>query len=229
MGPVRRLTAVTLLLAAVLSPGSGTADDGYPDRAGLIEMVEHRDALIADQESLLNTYRCMFGVDTEIVPGGCVKLGSAALPVEGWSTDIRCSRTEVTADWDGAVWTTWSVQVDARIVAAEDRPWERLWGLRMAYQVSAGGQEAGADEDRVVHVSGPTNWVPREDGGWQVVVGLGRRPVYQKRSETGFADRWYTWESDRKIPLRSEPDLGAWGCGAQVTEMTDRQGNDLLA
>ena len=30
-----------------------------------------RDQLIADQENLLNTYRCLFEVDTEVVPGGC--------------------------------------------------------------------------------------------------------------------------------------------------------------
>ena len=33
--------------------------------------VEARDNLIANQENLLNTYRCLFGVDTEVVPGGC--------------------------------------------------------------------------------------------------------------------------------------------------------------
>ncbi len=33
--------------------------------------VEVRDQLIANQENLLNTYRCLFGVDTNVVPGGC--------------------------------------------------------------------------------------------------------------------------------------------------------------
>jgi len=33
--------------------------------------VAVRDQLIANQENLLNAYRCMFGVDTEVVPGGC--------------------------------------------------------------------------------------------------------------------------------------------------------------
>ncbi|MDE0605304.1 MAG: hypothetical protein OXI18_12955 [bacterium] len=33
--------------------------------------VEARDQLIANQENLLNTYRCLFGVDTQVVPGGC--------------------------------------------------------------------------------------------------------------------------------------------------------------
>lgn len=33
--------------------------------------ISTRDQLIADQENLLNTYRCLFGVDTHAVPGGC--------------------------------------------------------------------------------------------------------------------------------------------------------------
>ena len=33
--------------------------------------VAERDSLIAAQENLLNTYRCMFGVDTAAVRGGC--------------------------------------------------------------------------------------------------------------------------------------------------------------
>ncbi|MCY4036718.1 MAG: hypothetical protein OXF64_04615 [bacterium] len=41
--------------------------------------LEIRDQLVADQENLLNIYRCMFDVDTEIVPGGCID-GSPAVP-----------------------------------------------------------------------------------------------------------------------------------------------------
>ena len=33
-----------------------------------------RDSLIQAQESLLNTYRCLFKIDTEIVPGGCNRI-----------------------------------------------------------------------------------------------------------------------------------------------------------
>ena len=33
--------------------------------------VEVRDQLIANQENLLNTYRCLYGVDVDVVPGGC--------------------------------------------------------------------------------------------------------------------------------------------------------------
>ncbi len=44
--------------------------------------VEVRDRLVADQEALLNVYRCRFDVDTEIVPGGCTD-GEPSRPAEG--------------------------------------------------------------------------------------------------------------------------------------------------
>lgn len=34
--------------------------------------IDARDTLVAAQESLLNAYRCLFDIDTERVPGGCV-------------------------------------------------------------------------------------------------------------------------------------------------------------
>ena len=37
-----------------------------------VEDIAVRDNLIADQESLLNTYRCLFSVDTHLVLGGCI-------------------------------------------------------------------------------------------------------------------------------------------------------------
>ena len=38
----------------------------------LQSQITERDNLIFNQESLLNTYRCLFNVDTQLVPGGCV-------------------------------------------------------------------------------------------------------------------------------------------------------------
>ena len=43
------------------------------------EDVEVRDQLIANQEALLNVYRCHFNIDTQVVPGGCTN-GAPSLP-----------------------------------------------------------------------------------------------------------------------------------------------------
>ena len=56
------LTAVLALVAVLLSPVASAQTQSD---------VEVRDQLIANQENLLNTYRCLFGVDTDVVPGGC--------------------------------------------------------------------------------------------------------------------------------------------------------------
>ncbi|WP_420431844.1 hypothetical protein [Candidatus Poriferisocius sp.] len=56
------LAGVIALIAVLLGPvvSAQTQSD-----------FEVRDQLIADQENLLNTYRCLFGVETDVVPSGC--------------------------------------------------------------------------------------------------------------------------------------------------------------
>ena len=49
-------------------PSALSAFEGAP----IPQDIALRDNLITAQESLLNTYRCQFNIDTQIVPGGCV-------------------------------------------------------------------------------------------------------------------------------------------------------------
>jgi len=56
------LALAVALLAALVSPAASAQTTGD---------VEVRDQLIADQQNLLNAYRCLFAVDTDQVPGGC--------------------------------------------------------------------------------------------------------------------------------------------------------------
>ena len=60
--------------------GAG-AQDASGDGVALEEVVA-RDQLIANQESLLNTYRCLFDIDTHAVPGGCLDGNPAGGPTE---------------------------------------------------------------------------------------------------------------------------------------------------
>ena len=55
--------AAIVVVSALLVPAAS---------AQTVEDIEARDSLIAAQEALLNVYRCRFGIDTEIVPGGCI-------------------------------------------------------------------------------------------------------------------------------------------------------------
>ena len=64
-----------IVLAVVFTAATATPTATARDAEGAfeptIEDIELRDQLIADQESLLNTYRCRFEIDAHIVPGGC--------------------------------------------------------------------------------------------------------------------------------------------------------------
>lgn len=64
-------TLVGVVLAVVMAAGAVVA---LPSAASAqtVADVEARDQLIANQEALLNTYRCRFDIDTQIVPEGCI-------------------------------------------------------------------------------------------------------------------------------------------------------------
>lgn len=69
---VRRLAwsalAVALFAASLVAATSSAA---AAQSSPTLDEVRIRDQLIASQETLLNAYRCLFDVDTEVVPGGC--------------------------------------------------------------------------------------------------------------------------------------------------------------
>ena len=68
--PQRSLATV---LAAVCIAATGLIASASPVAAAepLAGEIETRDQLIAAQENLLNSYRCLYDTDTGLVPGGC--------------------------------------------------------------------------------------------------------------------------------------------------------------
>ena len=80
VGKVARLVRLAVVVG-VLAVGLGFVGVSGGS-AQTVADIEVRDRLVADQEALLNVYRCMFGVDTEVVPGGCAD-GAPALPAKG--------------------------------------------------------------------------------------------------------------------------------------------------
>ncbi|WP_419927850.1 transglycosylase family protein [Candidatus Poriferisocius sp.] len=64
--------AIVLVFGLVGSSAGGQAPDERDARiAELEKLVADRDTLVAAQEMLLNEYRCLFNVDTQLVPNGC--------------------------------------------------------------------------------------------------------------------------------------------------------------
>ncbi len=69
LGVLAAVVLVGSLLAA--APVEAQTAGGQTADGQVGGQVAERDTLIAAQENLLNTYRCMFGVDTAAVRGGC--------------------------------------------------------------------------------------------------------------------------------------------------------------
>lgn len=84
--------------------------------------IAERDRLILSQESLLNTYRCRFSIDTSVVPGGCTDGRPSSLPDDPGSCDFA-------EHADNAVESVWQVQASQslgtafHLGAAADRSW----------------------------------------------------------------------------------------------------------
>ena len=62
-----------------------------------MQQLNQRNELIANQEALLNVYRCLFNIDTQIVPDGCTD----EKPAEGPDDDMT---PEVLSPWEQLVY-----------------------------------------------------------------------------------------------------------------------------
>ncbi len=71
-----RSAALALAIALVFGMAGSSAGGQAPDErdaqiASLQTLVSEQQTLITAQESLLNVYRCLFDIDTQLVPNGC--------------------------------------------------------------------------------------------------------------------------------------------------------------
>ncbi len=82
--------ALALAATALAAPAAAqTASD-----------IETRDNLIAAQENLANAYRCQFGADTQLVPGGCgdpARVSPGPAPANPTQNDIEARETLIAA------------------------------------------------------------------------------------------------------------------------------------
>jgi len=90
------LLVVVVLAATVSTSGFATAQQGVSQQEVLV-----RDQLIANQENLLNTYRCLFGVDSHAVSGGCE---DPVTVVAGVAHEFKntLGHIKTTAEWGAA-------------------------------------------------------------------------------------------------------------------------------
>lgn len=98
-------TAGVCLLALVLGMAGASAQSAS-GTGFTYEDVAIRDNLIAAQETLLNVYRCQFGIDIQEVPGGCTD----GLPTQGLSQP---------AEFEG-IPTLEDIEVRDRLIAVQE-------------------------------------------------------------------------------------------------------------
>ena len=105
--PVKFRLVGVLLVAALfvggVAPASGGAAAQEPT---VLEEINFRNNLIAAQESLLNTYRCLFNIDIGVVPGGCV--------------DGQPARGPIPPDVFEGVPTSSEIEIRDQLVAAQE-------------------------------------------------------------------------------------------------------------
>ena len=82
--------AVLLAAVAVLGVGAVASPVAAQPAVDYASQVAERDTLVAAQENLLNTYRCMFQVDLGAVKGGCpaAVISPGAAPAEPTEADV---------------------------------------------------------------------------------------------------------------------------------------------
>lgn len=137
----RRVVAVVTaacLVLPMLAASAGAQSQTSEDPS--LSDIAVRDELIAAQESLLNTYRCLFDVDTHIVPGGCANSAPSLGPVQpgrfsGTPAAADLARRENLIASQEALLNTYRCRfnVDTQIVpydCATGRPLTRLDQLR---------------------------------------------------------------------------------------------------
>ena len=84
VGAGRRGVAAVAVAVCLIVPSLGVSAAGAQEASessAMLHDIELRDLLIANQEALLNTYRCLFDTDTHVVPGGCAD-GTPGLPAQ---------------------------------------------------------------------------------------------------------------------------------------------------
>ncbi len=84
----------TIVFAAGLFTAPVSGHEGHTPNPTVAD-IEKRDELIAAQEALLNVYRCMFNVDTQIVPGGCRNGAPVRAAVEAGEFEGTATTEEV--------------------------------------------------------------------------------------------------------------------------------------
>ena len=154
---MQRKTFGVLAVALVVSLLAAAPVEAQTADGQVAGQVAERDALIAAQENLLNAYRCMFGVDTDAVRGGCPdpdRIQPGAVPQNPSQQDIDARDTLIAAQ--EALLNTYRCQhnIDTQLVAGGCSPPgpSRIPGAGVQAQAAFLSERIAAVEDDVQRI-----------------------------------------------------------------------------
>ncbi|MCY3862259.1 MAG: hypothetical protein OXG30_04140 [bacterium] len=223
--------AVCLAAQTLAAPiaGAQTSPEDSPEA----EQVQARDRLIANQETLLNTYRCRFDIDTHIVPGGCTNNTPAQdpqppTPFQGnpTETDIQ-TRDQLIANQETLL-NTYRCQfdIDTHIVPGRctnntppteptTSPTEPAPASQFTQITSLGGGICGLRADQTLAC---WNWETQQDD-----QGNRHRVLVEQDVPTGQFTHIANYDTGRNFVcgLRADQTLACWNWETQQ----DDQGN----
>ena len=170
----RRVAAAVGVLAAGLVLAAPFAV--VPAAAQTAGDIAVRDELIADQEALLNAYRCRFDIDTELVPGGCADgvparpaAGPAGFDGEPTADDIAVRDDLVAAQEALLNAYRCRFDIDTEVVPGgcpDPEPAEELWGGGTGWAYNSRGQPVATRVWSQAETKSP--WPPAGEGQFEL-------------------------------------------------------------
>jgi len=153
-------------------PVGGTTEPDLFEGTPTEDDIAVRDQLIVAQESLLNSYRCLFNIDTQIVPGGCSRI---AVPINNsiWImdgdgenrrqivTDVEFQTLDASPFLSSPTWSPDGTRV-AFVVNYQEEPWDGV-----------------SDKSEI--------WVVNEDGTDLQILTGGETPAFQNIFELSWS------------------------------------------
>jgi len=175
---MRRVSKIGAIVVALLIVCGVVASLSVASAHDTDGEIASRDALITAQEDLLNTYRCLFSIDMQLVPGGCdpdrepglvPELGLSGTGAGVRTASLGAGRYQVdisiqgAGDFDNFGVSAHDAEGACELLANEIV--DTLWSGSVVLNLSTDRFHIGCEPgDLLIEVDAP------EEASWQVII-----------------------------------------------------------